>query len=99
MTEAAISTPLARLTAGPRPTFEDDAQTGAKVLRLLVSQVADDLDRRPLAGRRPGPPGGLVQLAHQQLEHLREARQLAARVAQQATGIGHPGLLAGSAHR
>src|SRR4029450_5555745 len=52
-------------------------------------QVANDLDRRPLAGLRPGPPGDLVQLANQQLEQRREARQLAARLVQQGNAISH----------
>jgi len=30
----------------------DDAQTGAEVFGLLIAQVAEDLDRRPLVRRR-----------------------------------------------
>jgi hypothetical protein len=73
----------------PLSAVEDRAYARAEVLDLLVSQVADDLYRRPLLRRRPRAPEPLVQAGKHPVQDRGQAPQLPARVGEKGSGIGY----------
>src|SRR5258708_5666266 len=65
--------PALRVDGGEaRAAVHDDAQACAEVLRLLVAQVTDDLQRRPLRRRRALAPRRGLEIAE---EHVEDAWQ------------------------
>src|SRR5215467_12992525 len=66
-----------------------DAEARAEVLGLLVAEMADDLDGRPLGGGRARPPGRRVQIVQQGVEHHRKAPELDPSVRQDVAGVVH----------
>src|SRR5215831_13244473 len=66
-----------------------DAEARAEVLGLLVAEMADDLDGRPLGGGRARPPGRQVQIVQQGVEHHRKAPELDPSVRQDVAGLVH----------
>ena len=71
-----------------RLAVDDGAEPGAEVLGLLVAQMAEDLDGRPLVVRRAGAGDGRIEIARERVEHVGQALERAAGGGERANRIG-----------
>src|SRR5262245_65159961 len=68
---------------------EHHGEPRPEVLDLLVAEMTDDLDGRPLGGRGPRAPGRRIEIGQQSAEHRGEPRQLASGDGENVAGIVH----------
>src|SRR5215475_14836750 len=65
-----------------RSCLEHDAEAGCEIFRLLVPQVADDLDRRPLFGQGSRACRPVVQILEERVQDGRKLYELATSLAE-----------------
>src|SRR5437762_7462786 len=90
----ALLHPALRVDGGKaRAAFDDDAQPCAEILRLLVAQVANDLQRRPLRRRRTLAPRHGLEVAEQRVEDAWQPREIRADARHHAREVAHGRIL------